>query len=550
MEFRCKLVSSLEKVFFDLPGAAEILQGSMLKNEMYSFQLAMWAQHQKPQRIPCRVEIESQLKPCMQVRKVEYVPSLLPAMAWGSDDDYITKTPGLFPDPLLPLEQDQYFDLANGQARSLWFTVEPKGQDPGVYPITVRIYDLQDVLLTEKVFTLQILDAELPELDIYNTCWYHGDCMSELHGVAFGSPEYEQLTEKYLQTYVRFGHNMILTSIFTLPLNTAVGGERPTDQMVEVTVTAGEYSFGFARLKWWLDLCRKHGIRCFEISHLFTQWGAKHAPKILATVDGEEKQIFGWETDAAGSEYKAFLDALLPSLKAFLAAEGVLEDCFFHVSDEPNETHLESYAAARRLLLPHIREDRIIDALSSYEFYEKGLVRVPVVTTDHIATFLENGVEDLWTYYCVAQRRDVGNRFMAQPSYRNRILGIQLYKSGVKGFLHWGYNFWFTGRSERAVDPYLDTACGGYYPSGDAFVVYPLDKDGEIPVSLRLHVTNDAFQDYRALKLLESLTNREAVLTLLTDTEGFDRYPRNAEYLLALRQKVNERIINALKRGE
>lgn len=550
MKFESKFLSSLEKVFFDLPQAPELTCGSMLKSEMYAFQLAMYILHEKPQRVRCRVEVDSALTPFLQIHRVEYVASQLPAMAWGSDDDYITKTPGLFPDPLCALQEQQYFELANGQARALWFTVEPKGACCGEHPITVRIYDHQDQLLTEKTFTLQIIDAQLPPLDIYNTGWLHGDCLSVLHDTPIGTPEYDALLETYLQTYVRFGHNMVLTPIFTLPLNTAVGGQRPTDQMVAVTVTAGKYRFGFDRLKAWIDLCHRYGIRYFEMGHLFTQWGAHHAPKIMACVDGEEKQIFGWDTDASGAEYKAFLDAFLPALTAFLEAEGVLEDCFFHVSDEPNESHLASYAAARRLLQPYIREDRIIDALSSYEFYEKGLVRVPVVTTDHIATFLENGVEDLWAYYCVAQRRDVANRFMAQPSYRNRILGIQLYKSGVKGFLHWGFNFWFTGRSERAVDPYRDTACGGYYPSGDGYVVYPMDDAGNVPVSLRLHVFCHAMQDYRALKLLESLTDRQTVLALLTDTEGFDRYPRNSQYLLQLRSKINTMIDKSMRKGD
>ncbi len=35
------------------------------------------------------------------------------------------------------------------------------------------------------------------------------------------------------------------------------------------------------------------------------------------------------------------------------------------------------------------------------------------------------------------------------PSQRNRVLGYQLYKYNVKGFLHWGYNFWNTQYSKK-----------------------------------------------------------------------------------------------------
>ena len=84
--------------------------------------------------------------------------------------------------------------------------------------------------------------------------------------------------------------------------------------------------------------------------------------------------------------------------------------------------------------------------------------------------------------------------------------------------------------------------CDMRYPSGDAYVVYPADSQGDIPVSLRLHVFLDAMQDYRALKLLESLYDRETVLKLLEDVQGFGIYPRNSEYYVNLREQMNTMI--------
>ncbi len=31
-----------------------------------------------------------------------------------------------------------------------------------------------------------------------------------------------------------------------------------------------------------------------------------------------------------------------------------------------------------------------------------------------------------WVYYCSGEYLEVSNRFFAQPSYRNRILGVQM----------------------------------------------------------------------------------------------------------------------------
>lgn len=549
MKCKIKLLSSLEKVFFDdFTDLPEHTSGSMFKNEIYSFQLACWGEGDNNilQRLYCRISVESELEPYIQIKRIGYVPSLLPVYREGADDDYITKTPGLFPDPLQMI-QDGKIELANRQARAFWIAVEPKSKIIGTHPITIKILDDKDELLAETCFTLEIIDAELPELDIYNTGWLHGDCLAKLHNVEVLSEEYWSILEKYLHAYVKFGHNTILTPVFTPPLDTLEGGERPTNQLVGINVTDGKYFFDFENLKKWMELCRKCGIRYFEICHLFTQWGAKHAPKIMAMVDGRYKKIFGWETDALAEEYKTFLHAFLPELVKFLEEESVLQNCLFHVSDEPKEADAKQYQAAKEILLMYVDSSQMIDALSDYSFYEKGIITKPVVGTNHIQPFMEHGVKELWAYYCMAQPKDVANRFMAMPSYRNRILGYQLYKYDIKGFLHWGFNFWFTQFSVSTLNPYVDTTAGGAFPSGDAFMVYPLDENGEVVCSLRLYVFHEAMQDMRALRLLESLTDREMTVGLLKDVEGFECYPRDSRYILNLRKRINEEIKENLR---
>ena len=50
----------------------------------------------------------------------------------------------------------------------------------------------------------------------------------------------------------------------------------------------------------------RNGVKYFEISHLFTQWGAKHAPKIMGCFKGEYVKLFGWETKAESQGYRNF----------------------------------------------------------------------------------------------------------------------------------------------------------------------------------------------------------------------------------------------------
>ena len=542
MEYKFKLLSSLEKVFFKEPvNAKPHTHGSMFKNEIYSFQLAGWALGEEARRIMCKLKVESALAPYIQVFQVGYVPNLMPSMPFHDDEDYIAKEPGLFPDPLFKIRNDEIL-LECGQARSFWIAVEPTGQITGTFPIVLKVYDANDTLLDALCFELEIIDEELPKQELYNTCWFHGDCIAKLHNVEVLSEKYWALVEKYLDVYVKFGHNMILTPIITPPLDTAIGKERPTNQLVDITVTNGVYSFGFTNLKRWIDLCRTHGIEYFEIAHLFTQWGAKHAPKIMAMVDGRYEKIFGWETDALSEEYTGFLHAFLPELIEFLKAEGVMDKCFFHTSDEPVQAHEVQYKAAKEILQQYIDDSQLMDALSNYSFYEKGIVKKPVVSNNHIHHFMEHGVNGLWTYYCCMQGDKVANRFLAMPSYRNRILGYQLYKNDIEGFLQWGFNFWFSQHSRGVINPYLETTAGGAYPGGDAYVVYPVDEAGDVVCALRLYVFNEGLQDMRALKLLESRIGKEAVMALLEEVQGFDVYPRDSEYIFALREKVNQMI--------
>ena len=69
------------------------------------------------------------------------------------------------------------------------------------------------------------------------------------------------------------------------------------------------------------------------MSHLFSQWGAKYAPKVVATVNGKKEKIFGWHTPAVG-EYTKFLESFLPQLTAKIRKWEIADVTYFHISDE------------------------------------------------------------------------------------------------------------------------------------------------------------------------------------------------------------------------
>lgn len=535
--------SALEKVMLDFSDKGEeYTKMTALCADRISYQIAFKS---NTDRLFGKYEIESELKDFIRVYKVVNVPSELAAYpAHMRDDDYLSVDPGVFPDVLFPL--DGTFDVAPFYWHSLWITVDvPETFPAGKYPITFR-FTGEKYNTIEKTMQLEIIDAVLPDQTLIFTQWLHCDCIASFYDMPIFSEEHWHMVEKFVRMAIENGINMILTPIFTPPLDTMRGGQRPTVQLVDVFQNKGTYTFGFDKLDRFISLCLDCGVQYFEMAHLFTQWGAEHAPKIIAEVDGEEMQLFGWHTDALSEEYISFLDSFLPALVSYFIQKGIFERVYFHISDEPPVSALDIYMHAKSVIQKHVKGRPIMDALSDYNFYKTGAVTTPVVATNHIHTYLEHDVPGLWAYYCCSQGRDVGNRFMSMPSYRNRILGVQLYKYGIKGFLHWGYNFYYSQYSRDMINPFMTTDALGAFPSGDAFSVYP-GQDGPLP-SLRLFVFADALQDMRALQLLEKRIGRAAVLQIINQTAQmeitFENYPRDTKFLLKLREKINKQLKN------
>ena len=549
---KIKLISALEKCFFDenIDSKKEYIRGSCLREELFHFGICYVNEELCDAAIPVLLTVKSEIAEHITVKRVEHVPVKLPVYRTAENLDYLRTKPGLYPDLLTPLNSHNRL-LLNNNLESLFIEVDTKGiNKAGIYPIEFVFSDFNSKnIISSVTFILEIIDCKLPKQELIYTQWFYCDCLMDYYGTTAFDEKHWEIIENYIKTAVKNGINMILTPVFTPPLDTYVGGERTTTQLVDITVNDGEYSFNFDKLKRWINLCRKVGIEYFEISHFFTQWGAAHAPKIVANVDGAEKKIFGWETEACGKEYSDFLRIFIPRLLAFLKKQGVDKKSVFHISDEPTLEQIPSYKAARDIVAPLLKGYKIIDALSNYAFYESGAVSNPIPATDHIQPFIENKVPDLWAYYCCGQHKKVSNRFISMPSYRNRIIGVQLYKYGIKGFLHWGYNYYNSQLSYARINPFINTDCDYFAPAGDAYSVYPA-PNGTAYESLRLTVFHDALQDMCALELCEKLYGKDFVINLIEESCDceitFSEYPRKEEYILNLRERINNVIKESL----
>ena len=561
LSYRFAITSSLDKVFSawtpdgrgPVAPACEPLEAFC--GETVSFQIAYYLDCSGVELLEeeaLRFSVKTSCDCAVRLRRVRLMPAGL-VCSGEHDGDYLSTQAGMYPDLLDDLPEEGVRGV-HQQWRSIWVDLTP-GAEGGAGPqkVTVSVQDQTGRRLWTSTLGLRVLGARLPRLRLIHTEFLHTDCLADYYRVEAFSERHWQIVENYIRCAVDHGVNMILTPLFTPPLDTARGGERTTIQLVGVKKTGENYSFDFSKLDRWVRLCFDCGARYIEMAHLFTQWGAAFAPKIMAEVDGVPTRIFGWDTPAQGEAYRNFLACFLPALRSHLAGLGVLDKTWFHVSDEPREKCLDSYAAAQRCMAEYLPDSPLFDACSDFALYARGAVQRPVVSSNHIAPFLAAGVPHLWTYYCCVQGVDVSNRFFAMPSYRNRIIGVQAYLYRLEGFLHWGFNFYNTRFSKQHIDPYAVTDCGENFPAGDPFLVYP-GPDGQPRGSIRLMVLTQALNDYRALQLLERFISFERVAALVDEEAGmritFDQYPRNREFLPALRRRVNREIQRHLSAPE
>lgn len=500
-----------------------------------------------------RVRLAGAVAADATVYVVRRVPVANPAPE-DPDQHYLVTTPGTYPDLLEPLT-DAAFALEPGLWEALWIDVRPERPEAaGDQELRIQLTDASgDTVLAEQTALLQIHPHRLPPLAIVNTHWFHADSLSTHYGVEVFSERHWELIETFLASARDMDVNSVLTPTWTPPLDTAEGHTRPIVQLIGIRDASKaperpDYSFDFSRLDRWLRICRRLGITCLEIAHLFTQWGARATPAIVVdTPDGRE-QRFGWQVPATSASYRALLTALIPALRTHLERhwEGRV---LWHISDEPHANQLGSYRAARAQVTDLLDGAEIVDALSSLAFAEEGLVDTPIVATDHVGPFLAAGRKP-WVYYCVSQSRDVANRFIAMPSVRNRVLGRQLFLFEAPGFLHWGFNFWWTQFSLAPVDPFEDTCAGGAFHGGDAFAVYP-GPDGTPWPSLRHRVFAQAMADHRALTWLAELRGRDTAASLVDEGGGlaYDAFSYDQAAHLQSRRAVDEAILAALSAG-
>ena len=141
----------------------------------------------------------------------------------------------------------------------------------------------------------------------------------------------------------------------------------------------------------------------------------------------------------------------------------------------------------------------VMDELSEPEFAREGLTDMPVPSISVAPDFAAEGMP-CWCYYCCGPRGPFLNRHMDTPLPKIAMHGFLFYRWPFRGFLHWGYNYWYESQTRDLIDPYtvLDGRAWPGWAYGDTSVVYP-GPDGPVD-SMRWEVFAEGLRDYALLQ--------------------------------------------------
>ena len=530
------LQSSLKRVFPNSPPMQiSTLQLLSARNQHLSFQVCVRNETQQNLQVFCNVAQVADLQ--TQVRRVGYVPlphhtTNVPA----SDLDGLGCVPGLVPDPLFP---EQHMAVGPWETQAFWITVRvPSGAAAANKRLTITLSaqagkSKSSVALPPLTADIDVRPLTLKARKNFPVShWWHADAIYERYKIEPFGEAWWLLVEKHMQNMAAHGSNTMIVPLFHQRTEIV---PQPC-QLLDVKMPSpARYEFDWTPIERFVRLGKKNGIEYFEFPHLWLYWEVKYPTHVYQRQGDKWTLLWPADSPATTGPYRVFLEQFLPQLHGFLLREDLLDRSFFHISDEPGGEVIENYRRAHALLkeLAPWTDGKVLDALSDVQYGKQGLVDIPVPLLPSAEKYREAGIPH-WVYFCTGPRGKFLNRLFDTPLPKTRMAGFLFYRLGAKGFLHWGYDYWFKMNTQDVAEVFQEGA--GYdwpgIPYGDPFVVYP-GPDGPLD-SIRWEVFAEALQDYALLQTL----NVSPDSPLLEEIKTYEYFPKTETWIEAVRAKL------------
>src|SRR5690625_4401204 len=156
-----KLIDSLEKVFpSEKPRSISQKGISLFQQEKYAFQIAYNGKALNENQLHIQVHTDESISTWISV--VKKVPSNLPAYPDNYDENYLSTTPGLYPDLLVPLKDDEAINIEDDGWNAIWIDVQPNSVASGNESVTIKITGEDGRTLYNEQLDFRIIPYSLP----------------------------------------------------------------------------------------------------------------------------------------------------------------------------------------------------------------------------------------------------------------------------------------------------------------------------------------------------------------------------------------------------
>lgn len=522
------LESSLNRVFPESSPGGTNLSLLAARNSTISFQACIQSRSVGALNVKCSISAPRDIQTRVRFVGLVPLPHFTPNTPTNELDGFGV-LPGLTPDPLYPRDNGS---IGPWESRSFWITLHiPADASPETHVLTVHLSwggggEAADLRVPLEVSPLVLK----PRHDFPVIHWWRGEATWDYYKCGMFDQRWYDLTRAQLRDMLDHGSDVVYVPVFFDRRETF---RQPCQLLIVNEPQPGKYEFDWSEVKKFTDMCKDIGFKQFEWSHLWIYWGVQNPMRVYKKVDG--KYVMLWSPDISGfsDTYINFLKQFLPAFHDFLAQEGILENSYFHLSDEPGGDAVDRYRKARQILRDIAPWMKVMDALSDIRYGKEGITDMPIPMVSAAQAYRDAGIPH-WVYYCCGPEGPWLNRFLDTPLPKVRMAGWLFYHLGAKGFLHWGFNYWDKMEKEEAGDPFHDASNGDWpdIPYGDPFMIYP-GSDGPID-SLRWEVFAESLQDYAILQSAGIQPDDP----MLSSLKNFVDFPKSERWIDETLQKI------------
>lgn len=396
---------------------------------------------------------------------------------------------------------------------------------PGRYELelTVRIGQA----LHACALAVTVYSVAFDENRFRQSNWFSIAQMERMHGVARGTPAFNEVVRAYARS-MRRAHQ----KVFLLWMHEDLSPRKAKNP----------YRFDFEDMKPIIDIFFEEGFDTFETGGVLCRGHKPDGSPDMYTSD--LKCSADPDVSADSPEGYELLCCEMRAFSEFLARNGWTDRILFHIIDEP-DVHYKTeedllkrraqFFLAANIVRHYLPGVRIAEAVKTASF--RGGVDVMIPVTDgyqaHKAEFdaVKAMGNELWTYVCCEPTGKWLNRFLDQPLLNVRLLFWGCALNRIDGYLHWGYNQ-FAGVPDpfKATSARNWTGIGTNFPCGDAFIVYP--GEGGPWLSMRLEAQREGVEDAALLSVLREKDPQAHDALIRQVFTRFDLYTRDPDQMI------------------